>query len=151
MFTWTIRPAAPADAPAVAALITDLEGSPCAQPAFAEIFAHNLAQPRVQYWVAQVEPMGPVVGFISLHAQALLHHQAWVAEVQELVVAPGCRGQGLGQQLLQTARQQARQWGCANLEVTCNQKRLATHRFYERHGLARTHYKFVEKLRPANQ
>nr|MCU0450275.1 GNAT family N-acetyltransferase [Bernardetiaceae bacterium] len=142
------RLADPADAPQVESLIADLEGEPCAQPAFAEVFAHNLAQPWVRYWVAQAVADGPLLGFISLHAQALLHHQAWVAEVQELVVVPLGRGQGLGRQLLATARQQALAWGCANLEVTCNQKRLATHRFYEQNGLARTHFKFVEKLPP---
>ena len=40
----------------------------------------------------------------------------------------------------------AKEEGCARLEVDSNQKRVDAHRFYEREGMRKTHFKLVKSL-----
>ena len=68
------------------------------------------------------------------------------AELQEIVVARERRGQGLGGRLFSEAEKTAAAAGCLQLEVCCNRKRTDSHRFYERQGMAASHFKFTEVL-----
>jgi PhnO protein len=139
-----LRRATAQDTAAIRLLLEELEEQVYPAAIFNDFFAKNLAREGVFYWL--VEMGGQAVGFISLHIQPLLHHLGLVAEIQELIITAAHQGKGLGQLLLGAARAEARAQGCVNLEVTCNQKRQAAHRFYEANGLRPTHLKFVEVL-----
>lgn len=125
-------------------MLCDLENEVLDRTAFAQVFQHNLSDPDIAYVVAEWD--GKVVGIASCHVQSLLHHAARVGEVQEMYVDPALRSQGVGKKLLEELIRFAEGRGAVNLEVTSNQIRLDTHRFYEREGFRCTHYKLVRKL-----
>lgn len=125
-------------------LLVQLEKTNIDYKCFAEIFDENLENPQVFYFVYQKEYQ--IVGFISIHVQKLLHHTSNIAEIQELIVDETIRNQGIGKHLFQKAKEVAMETGCEQLEVCCNQKRLVSHKFYQRQGMANTHYKFCLSL-----
>ena len=139
-----VRPATEQDAPIIYDFICLLEDSILDVDAFNAVFQHNFSNPDVHYLVA--ERAGVVVGFVSCHVQYLLHHTGKVGEIQELFVRPEVRSQGIGQQLVAALNTLALQETFVNLEVTTNQKRLDTIRFYERELFIRTHVKLVKPI-----
>lgn len=139
-----IRAATWNDALIIHEFICALEESTVEQTVFLAVFRHNLADPAVYYLVA--EQADEVVGFVSCHVQHLLHHGGKVAEIQELFVRPDVRNQRIGQQLVETLYDLATQERWVNLEVTTNQKRTDTIRFYERESFSRTHVKLVKPV-----
>jgi GNAT superfamily N-acetyltransferase len=67
------------------------------------------------------------------------HLQADVrAEIGGLVVAAGCRSQGIGARLVGHAEQWARERGMCGMVVRSQIKREDAHRFYLREGYERT-------------
>lgn len=138
-----IRAAEAPDLPVVYALLCALEGEDLPEEAFAQTYAHNLAQPMIRYLVAEEE--GAVRGFCSLHMDRQLHHTSLVGEIQELVVEEARRGQGIGAALLRAAQDEARRAGCSHLELNSSFPRLRAHAFYERNGWVKDHYNFTYK------
>lgn len=139
-----IRAATWNDVPTIYAFVCMLEDSPLDQAAFLTIFRRNLTNPDVYYLVA--EQTGEVVGFVSCHVQYLLHHGGKVGEIQELFVRPDVRNQRIGQQFVASLTAIAIQENLINLEVTTNQKRTDTIRFYERESFLHTHVKLVKPI-----
>ncbi|ADB39222.1 GNAT family N-acetyltransferase [Spirosoma linguale] len=140
----TIRPATQTDESAVYDFLCTLEETTLDRTSFSAIFHRNTVSPLVHYLVA--EKQGEVVGFISCHVQYLLHHTGKVGEIQELFVRPEFRNQRIGQQLVATLTALAIEENFVNLEVTTNQKRADTIRFYEREAFIRTHVKLVKPI-----
>jgi PhnO protein len=141
-----IRPATMGDAAVAYAFICALEETPIDQTAFRQIYQSNIASPPVHYFVA--DKAGEVVGFISCHTQHLLHHGGKVGEIQELFVRQDMRGQGVGGKLLAEVTALALREEFVNLEVTTNQKRQDTIRFYERESFRLSHVKLVKSINP---
>ena len=54
--------------------------------------------------------------------------------VEDLAVSPEHRSQGIGKELLDAAKQWARQRGGTHLELDSAESRVDAHRFYEREG-----------------
>ena len=75
-----------------------------------------------------------------------LHHTEYIAEIMEFAVDAAFRGQGIGKAMLEEACKIAREQGCSQIEVACNQLRVDTHRFYLREGMHNFHYKFSKSL-----
>lgn len=121
-----------------------LEEIPLDKPVFDAIFLTNLGNPLIHYFVA--DRSGVVLGFISCHVQYLLHHGGKVGEIQELFVRPEARNQFIGHQLVAALTSLAIQENFVNLEVTTNQKRTDTIRFYEREAFSQTHFKLVKPI-----
>ena len=140
----TIRPATLSDSDTIHAFLCDLEEEVLDPVRFRAIYRHNLNDPRIRYIV--IEVANQLVGFISCHVQHLLHHIGLVGEIQELYIAPTHRNQQLGRQLVTHLESLALDEGWINLEVTTNQKRADTQRFYEQLGFRPTHVKFVKNL-----
>lgn len=140
-----IRAADTDDLPTVYDFLCMLEDERLDQVAFETVFLHNLANPLIHYLVA--EQGGELVGFASCHVQYLLHHGGKVGEIQELFVRPDVRNQQIGHKLVAALETLAYQEGFVNLEVTTNQKRIDTIRFYERENFKSTHLKLVKTLR----
>ena len=85
-------------------------------------------------------------GFISCHAQWLLHHAALIGEIQEMIVAEKFRSKGVGKLLLAELTQLAKSKGIDQLEVTSSKKREGAHRFYMREGFMQSHFKFTKEI-----
>lgn len=76
-----------------------------------------------------------VVGLLSYSLRPNLYHAGLVALIEELVVLPAMRGQGIGGRLLAEALQQIAALGCAEVSVTTMPGNAGAIRFYRRHGL----------------
>ncbi|KAB7729309.1 GNAT family N-acetyltransferase [Rudanella paleaurantiibacter] len=145
----SVRPATLDDCPVVYRFLCDLEETTLDPVAFGAVFARNTTSPSVWYRVAEVG--AEVIGFVSCHAQWLLHHTGRVGEIQELYVQPDYRNQRIGHQLVAEVVQIARQEGFINLEVTTNARRTDTIRFYEQTGFRASHRKLVMGLMPEDK
>ncbi|GAB3695020.1 aminoalkylphosphonate N-acetyltransferase [Spirosoma flavus] len=139
-----IREASQTDVAIIYDFLCTLEETRLDLDAFQYIFDHNLASPSVHYLVAELA--GEVVGFVSCHVQQLLHHVGKVGEIQELFVRSDVRNLRIGHQLIEALTTVAIQENFVNLEVTTNQKRADTVRFYEREAFKLTHFKLVKQI-----
>lgn len=139
-----IRAAREEDGTQVYALICALEQTALPPEPFAAIYQEQLAAPG--FCCLVWEDGGAVTGVLNLRMERQLHHAARIAEVLELVVAPSCRGQGIGKALLARACETARAEGCVQLELSTNCLRTGAHRFYEREGMRCFHKKFTLPL-----
>ena len=66
--------------------------------------------------------------------------------VDDLVTLPECRSKGYGAALLDWLKAHALEQGCAQLHLDSGMVREAAHRFYEREGMLKSGYHFVENL-----
>ena len=139
-----IRGAIENDEPIIYGFLCELEGVSLSRSDFNVIFRQNLANALIHYFVAELA--GEVIGFVSCHVQYLLHHTGKVGEIQELFVRPDVRNQQIGHQLIAALNTLAVQENFVNLEVTTNQKRTDTIRFYEREAFTQTHVKLVKPI-----
>jgi PhnO protein len=87
-----------------------------------------------------------VIGVLNLRFENQLHHSECIAEIMEFAVDSAYRKQGIGKEMLENACQVAKDFGCTQIEVACNQLRTNTHRFYLREGLHNFHFKFSKSL-----
>lgn len=126
-------------------LICKLEESNIDIQEFSQIYLDNLADQNVHYIVA--EDKGKLIGFISLHIQKLLHHVGKISEIQELFVVESYRRLGIGNKLLNEAKQVSLKNGCIQIEVCCDRKRAISHLFYLSQSMKKTHYKFTCDLK----
>jgi len=61
-------------------------------------------------------------------------------------VASGVRGQGVGALLISDAEARSRAAGAVLLQLTMNQSREDSRRFYEREGFVASHFGFKKSL-----
>lgn len=95
-----------------------------------------------EVWVAEQE--GRVVGtFMLAILEALGDRCRSVAIVEDVVVDRAHRSGGIGRQMMQFARNRAREAGCYKLMLSSNVAREDAHRFYESLGFLRHGYSFV--------
>lgn len=140
-----LRQAVPGDEKAAYTLICDMEQSRLDEAAFHEIFRKQQDNPSYCQLVYETEDSS-VAGFLNLRMESQLHHCGRIAEVMELAVAEGHRSRGIGRELFQAACRQAKARGCMQIEVCCNRLRLDAHRFYEREGMKKYHFKLTMNL-----
>lgn len=148
MSTPIIRPAEAEDLDSVYELICDMEAKRLPYPEFAAIYHAQLEDP--DYLCLVCEDDGETVAECNLRFEYQLHHAARIAEIMELAVAPGYRNRGLGAEMLREAAVAAIAQGCGQIELACNMLRKDAHRFYEREGFKRYHYKFSKSLTGAD-
>jgi GNAT superfamily N-acetyltransferase len=136
-----IGPATETDAPALCALLETLfaaeaEFTPDA-PAHARGIAMILADPSIgRFLVAR--RAGRVVGMVGLLFTVSTALGARVAMLEDMVVAPEARGQGLGTRLIEAAIAAARQDGCRRITLLTDGANEGGHRFYARNGFTRS-------------
>ena len=95
--------------------------------------------PNLALVVAESEG-GAVIGCLQLCILPGLSSQgASRALIEDVRVASHCRGQGIGEQLVQWAVGEARGRGCKLVELLTHHSRVDAQRFYERLGFARSH------------
>jgi len=139
-----IRNAAKDDVDSIYEFMNELEEVNFDQNTFTDNYFKNLLSTDIVYLVAVNNDI--IVGFISIYIQYLLHHNANIAEIQELFVKDDQRNLKIGQQLFTKAKEIALQNNCSQIEVTTNQKRIQSQNFYLKQGMINTHYKFTLML-----
>ena len=132
------------DLDAVYTLICELKQKAYDRRHFAAGFAMNLQNQTLRYQLAQVQ--GETVGLIGLQLQFPLNANAWIGEIQELVVLPQMRGLHVGQTLLAWAEQEAHERGAVMMELSSGKTRPDAHRFYLREGYTQSHLRFKKAL-----
>ncbi|MBR6541896.1 MAG: GNAT family N-acetyltransferase [Anaerotignum sp.] len=132
------------DCKAIYDLICDMENKQLPYDIFEEIYRNQLA--RKDMYCIILEENGKVQAMLNLRFEEQLHHCEKIAEIMEFVVDAGSRDIGVGKEVLEEACRVAREYGCSQIEVACNQLRKDTHRFYEREGMHNFHYKFSRRL-----
>ncbi|GLC28551.1 GNAT family N-acetyltransferase [Roseisolibacter agri] len=143
-----VRPAAPADCAAVAAIALevhalhhaahpDLFQPPSPAVATAESMAHLLAQPGHLLLVA-VDDADAVVGYAHAETQVTpaspYKRAAALLHVHAMAVAGSHRGRGIGHALLAAVREAATARGCDGVSLEVYAFNAAARAFYEREG-----------------
>lgn len=139
-----IRRAIESDGEVLYRLICELEETALDKEAFLRIWTNQCRD--AHYLCLVYEADHTVVALCNLRMEDQLHHGAKIAEIMELYVSAKLRSQGIGKQLLDAACAFARRNGCLQIEVSSNQRRVHAHRFYEKVGFAKHHFKFTQLL-----
>ncbi|MFL6843906.1 MAG: GNAT family N-acetyltransferase [Allosphingosinicella sp.] len=136
-----IRPARPADAGAIAALVTALGFAGSAGDIEARLPA--LKKGGEAPLVAE---QGEVIGILTWHVTPVLHRPHPVGRITMMAVAEGERRHGVGRALVDEALDRMRGKGCGLVEVTSNLDLSGAHSFYRKLGFERTSYRFAKAL-----
>ncbi len=125
-----VRPASPADAEVIAALLTE-EGYPAGTT---DIVARleRFSSEHSRVVVADLE--GEILGFIAFHLMPRFEHADHVVRILALVVAAGARDRGVGRHLMEAVEAVAVEDGAAFVEVTAGHHRPEARRLYESLG-----------------
>ncbi|SCG34832.1 GNAT family N-acetyltransferase [Micromonospora inositola] len=137
------RDAIRAELPAVIALLADdvlgkardfTEVDDAYEKAFAEIDA----DPRNHLVVADAG--GELLGCMQItYIPGLGRHGAERSLIESVRVRSDLRGRGLGREMMAWAIDQARQRGCALVQLTTDKTRADAHRFYRNLGFVASH------------
>ncbi|MDR1781947.1 MAG: GNAT family N-acetyltransferase [Bacilli bacterium] len=126
-------------------IFIDLEGVILDKERFIKVFLNNINDTNITYLVARDN--NEVIAFASIHYHLLLHHVGLVAELEELYVFENYRKQGIARKLVNKIIEEAKKKDCELIELASNIKRKEAHKFYEKIGFSKTHYKFTMKLK----
>ena len=142
-----MRHATAADAPALAALSTEL-GYPVDGAAIAARLA-VLSKRDDQAVYVTCDPAGGVTGWVHVAEQTLLE-TGLRCEILGLIVSSRCRRQGLGQRLADAAERWAAVRGLREISVRSNVVRVESHPFYVKRGYTRvkTQHAYRKRLDP---
>lgn len=136
------REATRADLPAIITLLADdvlgkARDFTEVDDAYERAFAAIDADPRNRLVVADD---GEIVGFFQMtYIPGLGRHGAERALIEAVRVRSDRRGHGIGGQMMRWAIDQARDRGCALVQLTTDKSRHDAHRFYARLGFVASH------------
>jgi GNAT superfamily N-acetyltransferase len=149
--TYAVRRAARADVvPIVELTVADQIGTPRDDPSdpvpyFAAFEAID-ADPA-QLLVVVDDAAGDVVATLQLtFVPGIARRGGTRAQIEAVRVRGDLRGRGIGGALIAWGVDQARERGCALVQLTSNKARADAHRFYGRLGFAATHEGFKLRL-----
>jgi ribosomal protein S18 acetylase RimI-like enzyme len=104
------------------------------------------------YTLYVAEQDNAIVGSFALLIMDNLGHLGTPSGiVEDVVVAPARQGQGIGQAMMEFAREHCRAKGCYKLLLSSNAKRVRAHAFYESLGFERHGYSFRVNFEPIPQ
>ena len=144
--TISVRPAAPRDAQAIAALLTELEHPTTAQDVPSRLAAVLADDGAV---LLAVDDADVPLGLMSLSRHVTLHAPGPIAYITALVSAHNARRRGVGQLLVHEAKRWAAEHGCVRLSVTSAERRADAHAFYPAAGMPYTGRRFATSITPA--
>ena len=141
-----LRRALAADVPAIVDLIAadQLGATRAAAQTAEDLAAYQRAFRAIDDDPAQLlvvaEAEQAVVATIQLNfIPGLARRGALRAQIEAVRVSQAYRGGGLGAAMFSWAIDEARQRGCALVQLTTDKSRTAAHRFYERLGFVASH------------
>lgn len=139
----TIRPARPADASAIAALLGHL-----GYPNEAGSIPGRIERlPEGDAVLVAEDDAGKVVGVAVLHLMRVIHLDRPLGYITALVADPTRRREGIGKRLLEASEAWARAAGCYRLALTSAEHRSDAHAFYPACGFPLTGRRFGKDLR----
>lgn len=110
-----------------------------AEAEYRQAFASLVGQDDNNVVVGEVG--GRLVGCYQLtFIRGLSHRGGERAQIESVRIASDLRGAGLGSELMRDAIERARARGCFQVQLTTDQRRAHTRRFYERLGFAASHH-----------
>jgi ribosomal protein S18 acetylase RimI-like enzyme len=110
-----------------------------------EAFEAMMAQKENVYIV--VEEGGEIVGCYQYTViPGVSRSGASRAQIEGVRIDSKMRGKGLGQKMLEDAKQRARSSGCSLVQLTADKTRADAHRFYEEQGFVGSHIGFKLNL-----
>jgi GNAT superfamily N-acetyltransferase len=138
-----VRPAAPADAGAIASLLSEL-GYPVSGEFAAQQLAEFAREPRSL--VAVAVDGGTVVGLVATHVVPRLDSDVRSCRIVDIVVAASRRRSGVGSALLAAAEAEARHQDCRRIDLSTGDWRGEAHQFYERMGFESRSRGYLKRL-----
>lgn len=129
-------------------LICEMERKQLPFDNFSKIYQEQIDNKH--YYCLVCESNNNIMGVLNLRFEEQLHHSERIAEIMEFAVDSSYRKRGIGKELFHHACQLAKDIGCIQVEVACNQLRTDTHRFYVREGMHNFHFKFSKSLTGAD-
>ena len=150
--TYEVRRAARADVVAIVELaVADQIGTPRddpSDPAPYEAAFEAIDGDPAHLLVVAADGAGAVVATLQLtFIPGIARRGGTRAQIEAVRVRDDLRGRGIGGALIEWAVEQARQSGCAIVQLTSNKARADAHRFYGRLGFAATHEGFKLRLK----
>jgi ribosomal protein S18 acetylase RimI-like enzyme len=143
--TATLRRLLATDADAISALLPDLGYSSTADQVLQRLAALR-EWPDQEAFVAELD--GLIVGLCQVQGVRLLASEGY-AEIQALVVATTCQGQGFGKKLVAHACEWAFARGYERVRLRSNVTREGAHAFYEHLGFEKAKASYAFELRKA--
>ena len=141
-----LRHAAPRDAQAIAALLTEL-GHPTEAADVPSRLAAVLDDNGAVFLA--VDDTDRPLGLMSLSRHVTLHAPGPIAYITALVTSSTARRRGVGRRLVDAAKSWAAEHGCVRLSVTSAERRGDAHAFYPASGLPYTGRRFATAIPPA--
>jgi GNAT superfamily N-acetyltransferase/gamma-glutamylcyclotransferase (GGCT)/AIG2-like uncharacterized protein YtfP len=138
----TVRAAVPADAPAIAGLVTQL-GYPTEEGAMEPRLKRMLSQSHHALVVA--ESSGDVVGVAGACVDYGVELEAY-GRITALAVDAKWRGRGVGKLLVQHVESWCRERGADRVTLTSGNHRPESHKFYKAIGYEATGVRFIKRL-----
>ena len=136
-----IRPAEPEDVPRLSELLgilfaqeADFVPDPQRQARGLSLIISDAAIGRVYCAVRS----NAIVGMVSLLFTVSTAEGGRAAWLEDLIVDPACRGQGIGRQLLDHAIREARSAECLRITLLTDQTNAPAMRFYARAGFTQS-------------
>jgi len=132
-----LRNAERRDLPALKSLTLDLREiaeieTTSFQADFHKVFSLCIDDPKCHIIVA--ERGAQILGYLALWLRPCLSHAGLCAPIDDLVVAEGARGQGIGKALLEEALKRARRANCVEIEVSTGFDNAAAQGLYRSQG-----------------
>lgn len=128
----TIRQARDKDIPELMTMIAALAAHHGEQATVSETdLQRDLFGPAPWITGLVAESEGQLIGFALMSPLYLARQGQRGLEINQIYVESGFRGQGIGQHLIDRAREQARAAGCGFLSVGAATGNFRAHRFYE--------------------
>ncbi|MET1087836.1 MAG: GNAT family N-acetyltransferase [Arthrobacter sp.] len=147
--TFRLRPAEPADLPAMVALLADDSMGAARERGggmapYEQAFAAIDADPAHLLVVGELVPLdagrGQVVATFQLSfLPGLSRRGSWRSQIEGVRVAGSLRGRGIGNLMVRWAIDESRRRGCSMMQLTTHKSRTDAHRFYERLGFDASH------------
>lgn len=134
----TIRAADPGDAVTVATLLHDFNIEYDTPTPDVTVLTARLRRLLADGLTFAVLAGRPEVGVALVTLRTSLWYEGFVATLDELYVAPGHRGRGLGARMLAAVEDEVRRRGGDVVEINVDGDGGGAPRFYERHGYRNT-------------
>jgi len=110
-----------------------------------DMFNRNLLEEHIIYRCAVEEDT--IIGFCSVTIKNNLWQQAFLGNIDELVVDETHRGKGTGSALIADIIKIAREKGCVQIELDSSFHREKAHQFYRNLGFESRAYLFTKELK----